>query len=940
MYSRRSPRRHSLEPAAPIAALWLALTLLASTPSPAAAQPRDQQRATPPRESAGALPRNVERLDSLGGITQYRLKSNGMTILLSRNDAAPVVTFEVVYHVGSRNEAPGTTGSAHLLEHLLFNKSTKNFGRARGQRTFQEVLFQAGCDFSSTNMTTGYDRMNGYSTLPADKLELAMRIEADRLGRALILDSERQPEMTVVRNEYEIGENNPARALYKAVVGAAIVAHPYHWDPLGYRSDIEGVSTEALRQHYRDFFWPDNAEAILVGDFDTATALRMFDREFGSFPRSSKPVPSVITVEPPQEGERRVIVRRPGEVGLVKIGYMRPSSLHPDFIPLDVLSTILGSGVNSRLYQALVEKGFATGVSASNYALRDPFPILIDATVAQGVSHQKVEDAMKAALYAVGRDGVTPEELARAKSQLEVTVIRGRDGTYELAASLGEAVASANWKWFLQYVDTMNRVTAEDVRRVAATYLIPDHATVGWFVPAKADGKKPQKAAGAGGSTESSASSGRSAGEPAHATFAQRTLHRVLANGITLDVLANHAVPTVAVHGIVLAGRMHTPWEKPALGQLTAMMLERGTKTLDKRAIAARLDGVGARLHVTADMYGATIQGSSLSRDTKLLLSVLADEMKSPAFSDSELTKAKAEMKTDVLRAFDDTRQRAFDRLSQIAFPVGHPYHARSKDETLTSIAAARPADLRAFHKDRYVGASTYLAIVGDVDPARVAALVDSLLDDLPRGSRPDVDMPRVPRARPSHEAVALAGKANMDLMFGAASGLRRKDPDYEASLVANAALGQSSLSSRLGKRVRDTEGLTYNIYSRFTMTDFLDGVWLADVAVAPANLGKAMKSTREVIESYCKDGITEEEVATQKSFFAGNYRVQLATNAGTAQALVLAEKFGYGPSYLDEFPDRVGRVTREEVNAAIRAHLDPTKLSIIVAGDLEKFPE
>ncbi|HEY3156842.1 MAG TPA: pitrilysin family protein [Candidatus Eisenbacteria bacterium] len=940
MRSRRPPRRHSLEPAVPIGALWLGLTLLASTPSSAAAQPRDQGRATQPREAAGALPRNVERLDSLGGITQYRLKSNGMTILLSRNDAAPVITFEVVYHVGSRNEAPGNTGSAHLLEHLLFNKSTKNFGRARGHQTFQEVLFKAGCDYSSTNMTTWYDRMTGYSTLPADKLELAMRIEADRLGRALILDSERQPEMTVVRNEYEIGENDPSQALNKAVVGAAIVAHPYHWDTIGYRSDIEGVSTETLRQHYKDFFWPDNAEAILVGDFDTVTALRMFDREFGSFPRSPKPIPSVITVEPPQEGERRVIVRRPGQVGLVEIGYMRPKSLHPDFIALDVLSTILGWGVNSRLYQALVEKGLATDVNASNYTLRDPFPILIDATVAQGVSHQKVEDAMKAALYAVGREGVTPTELARAKSQLEVSVIRGRDGTYELAASLGEAVASANWKWFVQYVDTMKRVTAADVRRVAATYLTPDHATVGWFVPAKADGKKPQKAAGAGGSTESSASSGRSASEPARATFAQRTLHRVLANGITLDVLANHAVPTVAVHGIVLAGRMHAPREKPALGQLTAMMLERGTKTLDKRAIAALLDGVGARLHVTADMYGATIQGSSLSRDTKLLLSVLSDEMKRPAFSDSELTKAKSEMKTEVLRAFDDTRQRAFDRLSQIAFPAEHPYHARSKDEMLASIAAARPVDLRAFHKDRYVGASTYLAIVGDVDPARVAALVDSLLGDLPRGSRPDLDLPRATRAQPAHEAVALPGKANMELMFGAASGLRRRDPDYEASLVANAALGQSSLSSRLGKRVRDMEGLTYSIYSRFTMTDFLDGVWLADVAVAPANLGKAMKSTREVIESYCREGITEEEVATQKSFFAGNYRVQLATNAGTAQALALAEKFGYGPSYLDEFPERVGRVTREEVNAAIRAHLDPAKLSIIVAGDLEKFPE
>ncbi len=893
-----------------------------------------------PRGASGKVPSNVEWIDSLGGFTQYRLKSNGMTILLKRNGAAPVITFEVVYHVGSRNEAPGNTGSAHLLEHLLFNKSTQNFGRALGHKTFQELLFAAGCDYSSTNMTTWYDRMNGYSTLPADKLELAMKIEADRLGRALILDKERQPEMSVVRNEYEIGENNPSVALYKAVVGSAIMAHPYHWDTIGYRSDIEGVSTEKLKEHYKDFFWPDNAEGILVGDFDPDTALRMFDHEFGSFKRSPKPVPAVITVEPPQEGERRAVVRRPGQVGLVEIGYMRPNSLHPDFVPLDVLATILGSGINSRLYQALVEKGLATDASANNYTLRDPFPILFDATVAPGVSHQKVEDAMKAALYEVARNGVTSEELARAKNQLEVSVIRGRDGTYELTSSLGEAVASANWKWFVRYVDTMRLVTTADVQRVAATYLIPDHATVGWFVPVKADEKKPQKAAGAGGSVETSASSGHAASEPAHATFAQRTLHRVLGNGITLDVLANHAVPTVAVHGIVLAGRMYDPPGEPAVPALTAMMLERGTATRDKRTIAARLDGVGAQLRISSDVYGATIQGSGLSRDLGLLLSILADEMKNPAFADSELKKAKAEMKTDVLRAFDDTRQRAFDRLTQNAFASGHPFHAPSKEEMLGSLEAARPTDLRAFHRSRYVGSSLYLAIVGDVDPERIATVVDSLLGGVPKGSLPAMDLPRAGSGTPVHEAVALKGKANMDLMFGAASGLRRKDPDYEACLVANAALGQSSLSSRLGKRVRDTEGLTYSIYSRFTMTDFLDGVWLADIAVAPSNLGKAMKSAREVIEDYCKNGITEEEVATQKSFFAGNYQVQLATNAGIAQSLAVAEKFGYGPAYLDEFPDRVRRVTREQVNAAIKAHLDPTKLSVIVAGDLEKFPE
>src|SRR5687768_15380124 len=293
-----------------------------------------------------ALPPNVEEVETFRGITQYRLKSNGMTILLVPDHTSPVFTFMVVYHVGSRNEAPGNTGSAHLLEHMIFNKSTENFGRAKGHKTFQEVLYEAGADFSSTNMTTWYDRMNGYSTLPSDKLELAMKIEADRLGRALILDSERQSEMSVVRNEYEIGENDPSNALFKNVIGTAVQAHPYHWDTIGYRSDIEGVTTEKLREHYKNFFWPNNSEAILVGDFDTEKALALFDREFGGFKKSAQPIPAVITVEPPQEGERRAIVRRPGTLGMVMLGYIRPGALHPDFIPLEVLTSILADGVN------------------------------------------------------------------------------------------------------------------------------------------------------------------------------------------------------------------------------------------------------------------------------------------------------------------------------------------------------------------------------------------------------------------------------------------------------------------------------------------------------------------------------------------------------------------------------------------------------------------
>ena len=894
------------------------------------------------------LPSNVESVESMGGIVQYRLKSNGMTIMLSPNHAAPVVTFMVVYHVGSRNEAPGNTGSAHLLEHMIFNKSTENFGRAKGHKTFQEVLYEAGADYASTNMTTWYDRMNGYSTLPSDKLDLAMKIEADRLGRALILDEERQSEMSVVRNEYEIGENDPAQALDKEVIGAAILAHPYHWSTIGYRSDIEGVTTAKLREHYKNFFWPNNAEAILVGDFDGTKALAMFDREFGAFPPSVAPIPQVITQEPPQEGERRVTVRRPGSVGLIEIAYLRPHSLHPDFIPLDLLTNILGVGVNSRLYQALVEKGLATGAEVSNPALRDPFPIVISVTVAQGVAHAQVEDSLKTALYRVGREGITEEELRRAKEQIEVAVTRSRDGTYAYASSLGEAVASANWKWFLGYLDAVKEVTAEDVRRVAAIYLIPDHATVGWFIPQTGSSAVEVAAPPAPKSTPPSPRTARkatpqapsSAATPVSAGFAERTLRRVLSNGIVLDIMENHAVPTVAIQGALLAGDALAPKQTPGIAQLTAMMMERGTTHRTKQEIGALLDGAGATLSFGANTFQTTVTGSLLSRDLKLVLDVMADELLHPAFDPAELTKAKAELKSAVLRGSENTTVRAIECLAQLALPEGHPYRPPGSERLLASIGSVTVQDLSSFYSSFYNGASLILTIVGDVDAPATAATVEGLFGGLPAGTRPRLDYGRVQPVAPVHKVVTMPGKSSMNLVYGHASDLRRNDPDYEAALVANAAVGQNSLSSRIGKRVRDTEGLSYNLYSRFGMTDYLDGVWFVNVAVAPMNLAKALRSTREEFEKYCREGITAEELEVQKNFFAGNYRVNLGSNAGIAAALVTAERFGYGPRYLDEYPAGMRRVTREQVNEAIRTHLHPDSLHLVVAGDLIRLPD
>ena len=891
------------------------------------------------------IPANVEKVETYRGMTQYRLKSNGMTILLAPNHASPVFTFMVVYHVGSRNEAPGNTGSAHLLEHMIFNKSTENFGRAKGHKTFQEVLYEAGADFSSTNMTTWYDRMNGYSTLPSDKLELALKIEADRLGRGLILDSERQSEMSVVRNEYEIGENNPQQALFKAVLGAAIQAHPYHWSTIGYRSDIEGVTTEKLREHYKNFFWPNNAEAILVGDFETETALKLFDREFGAFKRSPHEIPKVITVEPPQEGERRVVVQRPGPVGQVMIAYMRPGAMHPDFIPLEVLSNILGQGVNARLYQALVDKQIASDVNSLNWTLRDPYPLLVAATALPGKDLKEVENTIKATLAEVVANGVTDEEVRRAQQQIEVAVIRSRDGTYNYASNLGESVASTDWKWFLNYVDAINAVTAADVKRVAKTYLVPEHATVGWFQP----GPKPSQAAMATPASPPAATRPQSTDNEVKAagttvskrSFAERTTRKVLRNGIIVDVIENHTVPTVAIRGLVFAGDSAAPEGKPAVADLTARMLERGTKTRTKEQIGALLDNAGATRSYGTSLFEANLILNGLSRDLPLLIDILADELKNPAFGAEEFAKAKSELKTGVMRNDDSTSFRATSRLGQLVYPETHPYRYVGKDAMVASIDAATIDDLRAFHRQRYVGANSIIALVGAVDSKKTIAMLEKALGDIPRGERAQIDAARVqPPARAVREAVTMPGKANMNLLIGTASGLRRSDPDYEAALIANAALGQTALSSRIGRRVRDTEGLSYSLASRFTSSDALDGVWLVNVNVAPQNLAKAMKSTMEEIRKFAREGVTAEEVAIQKDFFAGNFQVGLGTNAGVANALVTGEKFGFGPKYLDDYPRRIRAVTLAEVNEAVKKRFYPDRLHTIVAGDLERLPE
>jgi zinc protease len=412
------------------------------------------------------------------GIREFRLTANGLRLLLIQNRIAPVVTVAVVYHVGSRNEAVGYTGSTHLLEHLMF-KGTPEFDRSKGTAV-AAVLEAIGARF---NATTWFDRTNYYETIPSGRLDVALSIEASRMRRALLRDEDRVPEMTVVRNEFERGENSPFQVLYKQTFATAFREHPYHHPTIGWRSDIEGVATGRLKEFYDTFYHPNNATLMIIGDFEDRRVFAGVQEFFGAIPASPHPIPSVYTTEPPQEGERRFVVRRVGQVPWVALSWRTVEARHADTPALAVLGNVLGGGITSRLHQSLVEKSLALSTTVVPWQLRDPALFSVFAPVRPGVEPSRVEAVIREEIARVRAEGVTEAECAKARTQIEAEVIFDRDSADQIAASLSEAIAVADWEWYADYPEAIRRVTPEEIRRVALAYLHDDGLTVGLYLP-------------------------------------------------------------------------------------------------------------------------------------------------------------------------------------------------------------------------------------------------------------------------------------------------------------------------------------------------------------------------------------------------------------------------------------------------------------------------
>ena len=417
-----------------------------------------------------------------GGITEYQHKKNGLTVLFLENHNAPVITFMVTYRVGSRNEAIGHTGSTHLLEHLMF-KGSEQFNKEEGTAIWN-VLQDVG---AMINATTWFDRTNYFELLPKEHLPQAVKIEADRMRSAFIRDDDRKSEMTVVRNEFERGENDPWEALDKNIWATAYQAHPYHHSTIGWRSDIENVPTERLKEFYDTFYWPNNATVTVIGDFDKAKTLVLLDQKFGSISRSPHTIPEMYTTEPIQEGPRRITVKRAGEMPIIGIAHKIPEGTNKDIYALQILGRILGYGKTSRFYKRFIDTGLAADVNVWSYPLHDNGLFITYLFIAGDDSCEDVEKEILDEYAKIISDGVDVEELQRAKSQINAQTAFTRDGTYSVASNLNEAIALGDWTYYTTFLKKVENVSIDDIRRVANTYLKEDQSTTGFFIPKPSD---------------------------------------------------------------------------------------------------------------------------------------------------------------------------------------------------------------------------------------------------------------------------------------------------------------------------------------------------------------------------------------------------------------------------------------------------------------------
>ncbi len=883
------------------------------------------------------LPAGVERVAAVEGITEYRL-ANGLRLLLFPDPSKQTATVNATYLVGSRNEGYGETGMAHLLEHLLFKGSP-------GHPNIPQELSEHG---ARPNGSTWYDRTNYFETFQATEanLQWALDLEADRMVHSYVARKDLDSEMTVVRNEFESGENQPTGIMLQRAISAAFLWHNYGKDTIGARSDIERVPIERLQRFYQMYYQPDNAMLLVAGNFDEAKTLALVQQKFGPIPRPERTLPTTYTAEPTQDGERAVTLRRVGDVQAVCAVYHIPAGSHPDYPAVDLLARILGDTPSGRLHKALVEKGKASSVAGYGYQLREPGVVIFSAEVRQEQSLETARDALLQTVDGIVSVPPTKEEVDRARAQILKQTALDLNSSERVGLSLSEWIAMGDWRLLFLNRDRVKQVTPADVQRVARAYLKPSNRTVGLFFPTpkpdRAEIPPPPDVAAL--VKEYRGDPGVSIGEafdPAPANIDARTTRGQVAGSLKLALLPKKTRGgMVNVRLTLRLGDQQSLMGRRMTGELTGGMLMRGTRHHTRQQIQDEFD----RLLARADVYGgATSAGASIETtraNLPAVLKLVAEILREPSFPAAEFATLKQERLAGIEQQKSDPGALAFNTFNRHLrpYPRGDVRYTSTPDEEAAEVRAAKLADLKQFHAAFYGAGNGELAVVGDFDATEITRLTGELFDGW-KSRRPYARVASIyQEVSPLQQSVATPDKANAFFVAGVPLALRDDDADYPALELGDYLLGGGFLNSRLAVRIRQKEGISYGVWS-WLNADPLDrlGMFGAGAIYAPQNASRLETAFKEEIARALKDGFTAEEVAAAKHGYLQSRQVGRAQDDELADKLSNYRFLERTLAWDADYEAKIRDLTPEQIVAALRRRIDPAKIIIIKAGDFPR---
>ena len=885
------------------------------------------------------LPPGVTRVTSVEGITEYALP-NGLHVLTLPDASKATTTVNLTIKVGSRMENYGETGMAHLLEHLMF-KGTPN------HRDPKKEMSDRGL---SWNGTTSDDRTNYFASMAENPTNLDFYLHwlSEALTKSFIAKKDLDSEMTVVRNEMESGENNPGNVLFQNMLASAYHWHNYANSTIGARADVENVDISRLQAFYRKYYQTDNAVLIIAGKFDEARTLAIVASTFGKLARPKRVIEPTYTLDPAQDGERTVTLRRVGDAPILFSLYHVPAGASPDYVPAMLASIMLG-GPEFRLHKALVAKGLAAQAFGSAQALAEPGYAYFGAQLKSDQSVDAAKAALIATVEGVPATPFTQPELDRAKN----IWLRGFQQTLNdpqrIGLALSEYVAIGDWRVGFDRRDRVKAATLDDVNRVAGQYFVTSDRTIGEFIPSPTPVRAPAPARVDIAVVMKDFKGGDAivAGETFDASpenLEKRTTIATLPGPTGIKVAL---LPKTTRGGKVIAlitlhfGDEKSLMGKDTIGDAAASMLSRGTERLSREELAAAFERLQTTWGVSGDEQGATFRVETTRANLEASLALAFEVLRKPRFDAGEFEQLRASWVSGIEDQRSDPQALLSERMARHGnpYPKGDVRYAMTIDESLTEAKQVSMDEARAFYRDYYGASNALVAVVGDFDPAAVSSQIVTGLGDwtskLPytRVPQPALDIP------PTQFRIDVKDKQNAAAEGRLEFPLRESDREYQAlRLAAQIFGGSGGGTGRLWSRIREKEGLSYGVGASISGGQYeANADWGFYAITAPQNADRVKTAFDEEYARALRDGFTADELKRAKDAIASASRLGRAQDGALVRAFTSFLDRGETPSYFARIDALRAQITLDEVNAAFRKYVVPSRFVYGVAGDFAK---